>query len=50
MKYKKFKAKESQRATYSAKFTGGNDDASLVQHAGIEVQHVIHIHCHKVFC
>lgn len=35
-------------ATHSAKLTRGNDDAPLMQHAGVQVQHVIHVHCHKV--
>lgn len=34
--------------THSAKLAGGYDDAPLVQHAGIQVQHVIHVHCHKI--
>lgn len=36
--------------SYSAEFAGKDEDASLKQHAGIELEQVAHIHCHDQLC
>ena len=34
--------------THGAELPGRDDDAPLVQHAGEELQHVVHVHGHEV--
>lgn len=34
--------------TYSAQLTTANEDAALVQHTGVEMQHVVDINCYKI--
>lgn len=34
--------------THSAKLAWGNDDATFVQHTGVELEHVVGVHSHKV--
>lgn len=36
--------------TYSAQLTTANEDAALVQHTGVEMQHVVDINCYKILC
>lgn len=36
--------------THSAKLAWGNDDAPFMQHTGIELEHVVDVHSHKVLC
>lgn len=34
--------------THSAEFAGADEDPAFVQHAGIQVEHVIDVYSHKV--
>lgn len=34
--------------THGAELAGGDEDAPLVQHAGVQLQHVAHVHGHEV--
>lgn len=36
--------------TYSAQLTTTDEDAALVQHTGVEVQHVVDVNCYKILC
>lgn len=36
--------------THSAKLAWGNDDAAFMQHTGVELEHVVDVHGHKVLC
>jgi hypothetical protein len=36
--------------THSAELAANDEDSALVQHTGIQMQHVVHIHSHKIFC
>lgn len=36
--------------SYSAEFAGKDEDASLKQHAGVELEQVPHIDCHNQLC
>lgn len=36
--------------THSAEFAADDEDPALIQHAGIQVEHIVHIHSHEVLC
>lgn len=36
--------------TYSAEFTGADEDSALIQHASIQVEHVVDVNSHKILC
>lgn len=40
----------SGQSTHGAEFAADDEDPALIQHAGVQMQHVVHIHSHKIFC